>query len=229
MTTTAATIKRTPSPTVYLTRGLPGSGRTTLAKQLAGRTGLVICPEDDLPQNLRAGAFTASHNGRCAVMALTELKKQLLAARPTDIVVERPHVQLWEMRAAVRLAQKHNYRVKVCRTTTPWAQSWQQCAARSRHEVPPHLMARMAAKFEDGVSPEKILRSLDPWERRVAAKKMWQRLEFLPLPEKRKAWRILRTKFGEELAILMQKHGLLQEHGWPNTAGEIDYLVPAND
>lgn len=159
---------------------------------------------------------------------LRALGKKLETIPLRDIVLDRPHIELWEMRDAVQMAQRHGYKVKVCLTTTPWAKSWQKCATRTKHKIAPTLFAQMAADFEPGVSPAKILRSLTPFAKLERCEELWNRMETETGTTRAATWKEIRTRYPKELTRLIERHGLLKPHGWPKTAGDVEYLKPLN-
>ena len=189
---------------------------------------MIISPEETLPRGFKPGPFTKEHNAQCYLIADTELRLHLEARRPTDIILDRPHLELWEMRSIVKLIQKHGYKVKVCPTKTPWSKDWLKCAKRTKHKIEPAHFADMAAKYEPGVSVAKILGSLTPLQKLDYVEKLWHSLPGLPEEERRTTERMIYRTYPRQLTTLIEKHGLLKAHGWPNTTSDSTHLRPLN-
>ena len=114
----------TPCPTLTVLRGLPGSGKTTLARELrddarnrAGRPGtLVVISRDDIRQHL-IGLSMAPDDavldraGEALVTAIeTAIVDACLAAAGVDVVVDathldRSHLERWDVAAGLHGAQ----------------------------------------------------------------------------------------------------------------------------
>lgn len=210
-------------PTLHIVRGLPGSGRSTLAKLLAGGLGVVICPEEMLPADFSAEPFSAEHNSRCNLVGHEALKRAI-ADGIHPVVLDRPHTFLWEMRGPVKLAQSAGYEVVI--HTTVGTDDPARCARSTKHKVEPGVVLNMATQFEPGNSVEMVLESVSPFQRMERAKKLWDSLPTLSPVARAAAEKQLLTEYSKELATLTQKHGLLKDVGWPNLDPSLGFMRP---
>ena len=99
------------SKTLILMRGLPGSGKSTKAKKLAGEQGLVFSTDDFFmvkgeyafdPKMI--GEYHERNHERAAV-AMKEEKPL--------IIIDNTNIKLWEMRKYVESAEQYGYEVRI--------------------------------------------------------------------------------------------------------------------
>lgn len=102
--------------TLYIVRGVPGSGKSTFAKELVGES-FLVCEADkyfidkDGNYNFDATKLRAAHQW-CKDQVETYMKdSQLNDQFYTKIAVSNTFTREWEMQAYVDLAAKYGYRV----------------------------------------------------------------------------------------------------------------------
>lgn len=129
---------------LYLIRGLPGSGKTTLAYELSDVWGASHYEADDffIDDNgiyrYNKELIGAAH-AHCIAMAGTAM----LNNQP-DIIVSNTFTTLKEMEVYFQLAKKHGYIVSVILMQSEFI---------STHNVPAATLEKMKGRFEYDVSP----------------------------------------------------------------------------
>lgn len=142
---------------LVLMRGLPGSGKSHLAKQLAGDEGVVLSTDDFF---MSGGVYKfdptklGAHHG-----ANQRRAEESMAMGVSPIVIDNTNVRLWEMRAYAQAAIAHGYEIEFAAPTTEWAWNPAECAKRNAHGVPLAAIERMAQAFEPDATVEKVLAS----------------------------------------------------------------------
>ena len=141
-------------------RGLPGSGKSTKAKLLAGHQGQVFSADDYhvmvgngkydwKPENIgKAHAW----NQRRAMTAVE-------ACVPV-IVIDNTNTTLREMRAYrqhMKLAMLHGYTISVEESDTSWAFDVDECFKRGTHNVPLDTLHKMYERYCLNADVEHIL------------------------------------------------------------------------
>jgi predicted kinase len=156
-----------------LVRGLPGSGRTTLARELAGDTGRIFSHEDDLPRLVHGltpeGMSIA--DGECFMDTA-----EAMAGGANHIVVERVFGQVYTMRELARLAQARGYEVQIHEPQTEWARDPRGCLERTSRSISTEDMAFASSRWDHVHNVEQVLTTRTPTERINDAKDAWAEL-----------------------------------------------------
>ena len=141
-------------------RGLPGSGKSTKAKNLAGAQGQVFSADDYhvmigngkynwKPENV---GKAHSWNQRRALEALN-------AGIPI-VVIDNTNTTLREMRAYlphIKRAMLLGYKVSVQESDTSWAFDIEECFKKGTHNVPKETLQKMYDRYVLNVDVEHIL------------------------------------------------------------------------
>jgi predicted kinase len=128
-------------PTLTIIRGLPGSGKTTLAKAIQEATGAAHIEADMFFEGADGYRFDASKIKDAHEWCKRGVRNMMSEGR--DIIVANTFTQHWEMADYLALAReprRHNYTVNVlvCRG------AWQNV-----HGVPESAIERMRNRWED--------------------------------------------------------------------------------
>jgi predicted kinase len=120
--------------TIYLYRGLPGSGKSTAAKKL----GCFNIEADQFfvteGQYKWSGDRVSRAHKWCFDVASIAVSNRM------DVVVSNTFTALWEMENYIKLAKDNGYDVKVVRCTGNYGNT---------HGVPEETLTRMKDRFED--------------------------------------------------------------------------------
>ena len=146
---------------LYIMRGLPGSGKSTIAEKL-GKDGVVLGSDDffmvDGEYVFDPDALGYAHfwnQGR-----VEEAMKQQIS----PIVADNTNVQAWEMKPYVEMAIKYGYKIEFREANTPWKFDAQELAKRNQHGVPLDVIEDKLSRWEPDVTVEEILKSEKPKE-----------------------------------------------------------------
>jgi len=121
-------------PTLYIIRGLPGSGKTTLAKKL----GCLYCEADGFFQTEEGYKFDASKLPQAHAWCFAAVDEVCRGGKE-DVAVSNTFTQRWEYEPYLEMAKEFGYQVQVIEVHGDFG---------SVHGVPEGTIARMGARWE---------------------------------------------------------------------------------
>jgi len=134
------------NPTLFLVRGIPGSGKSTFAKHIWNE--YAICEADKFFHNKETGEynFDASRLKEAHEWCRNEVETRMKdhQANPQyypEIVVSNTFTQEWEMQSYIDLAAKYGYQVTTLIVENRHGNS-------NVHNVPPETLDRMRQRFD---------------------------------------------------------------------------------
>jgi adenylate kinase family enzyme len=131
---------------LIIMRGIPGSGKTTVAKWLYRNA--VYCSADDGHIINGEYQFNPSRIAICHAECKVKVIRALAAEEP-QIVVDNTNIHFWEFTEYLELALLADYEVTIIELGPPTeVQYVRDCAARNTHGVPNATVAIMAFEWE---------------------------------------------------------------------------------
>ena len=148
---------------LVILRGLPGSGKTTLAKHITRQHGVVYSSDDYFMENgvykFQAKKLKDSH--------LWNQDRTRVAMENGErlIVIDNTNVRKWEAKQYVKLGIEHGYKIIFKEVDTPWRFDVVELVRRDTNGVPRAIIARMLEQWENDFTVDNVLNSKAPWDK----------------------------------------------------------------
>lgn len=133
---------------MILMRGVPGSGKSFLAKRLAGRLGGKIYSADDMLMTGEEYVWT-SPLVYTAHQIVQQLVKLAMIRNEKVIIIDNTNIRPRQARPYVELAVKHAYEIEVREPTTHWRHDVQELLARGTHSIPQEVLEHMVETWKN--------------------------------------------------------------------------------
>ena len=147
------------APKMYIMRGVSGSGKSTMAKQLVG-SGEIFSTDDFFTSSSGQYNFDMNYISDAHGWNKDRVQKAVNEGM-SPIVVDNTTVQAWEAKPYVEMAQEAGYDIEVVEPDSPW---WQDFEPGMSEEDLADLASTLAEKNTHGVPEEVVLRMLTRWE-----------------------------------------------------------------
>lgn len=153
---------------LILLRGLPGSGKSKLAAQLAEKTaGAVVVSTDTQMEGVNEPFLSPYRMGLAYELARSDTLRAAAAAAPL-IIIDHTNATNWEMGTFARIGVERGYAVSVQEPDTPWAKNPDECYLNSPQAgLTREDMRDLAASWEETLPLPQLLIAPTPLERRA--------------------------------------------------------------
>ncbi|XP_036618851.1 NEDD4-binding protein 2 isoform X2 [Trichosurus vulpecula] len=148
--------------TLVLLRGLPGSGKSFLARKLLeeNRNGIILSSDDFFYKN---GQYKFDGNLLGEAHEWNQKRaKEALEKKISPVIIDNTNLQAWEMKPYIILSQKYKYKVHFREPETWWKFKPKELARRNIHGITKEKIARMLEHYERYVSVTHVLDSSVP-------------------------------------------------------------------
>lgn len=136
---------------IYLMRGLPGSGKSTMASGLGG----LVFSTDDFFMVDGQYRFDPEKIAEYHQKNIDRTEVAMKTGEPL-IVIDNTNILAAHMRPYVLLADQYGYRVEIRMPTTPWMWDVDILAERNSHHVSRDILLRMKNAFEQPIDLQSI-------------------------------------------------------------------------
>ncbi|XP_059187414.1 NEDD4-binding protein 2-like 2 [Centropristis striata] len=147
---------------LILMRGLPGSGKSTMARELltTGPSGLILSTDDYFCHRdgyrYEPGLLGAAHEWN------QNRAKDAMHDGRSPIIIDNTNGQAWEMKPYVKMALERGYKVDFCEPDTSWKFDPYELERRNKHGVPQEKIAQMMDRFSFPISVDIVMSSQEP-------------------------------------------------------------------
>lgn len=143
--------------TLILMRGLPGSGKTTLAKEIQSQNpGSIILSTDEFWRKNGKYQFDPSRLDAAHLWNQQRCMKAM-QDQVDMIIIDNTNIRLAEMQPYAQLAWAYNYMFMTKVPTTDWAFEVDDCFHLNSHNVPHYLIEQMNKDWVHNPTFDQIL------------------------------------------------------------------------
>ena len=158
-----------PQKFLYVMRGCPGSGKSTVAKTLVigkrngqepARDGVILSTDDFW---MKDGVYTYDKARIGEAHRWNEKRAfEAFEAGISPVVIDNTNITAFSMKPYVEVALHFGYEVKIVEPTTPWAFDAEELTKRNTHGVPREVIDKMLIDWEKDLTVEDIEKSKPP-------------------------------------------------------------------
>ncbi|XP_016848102.1 uncharacterized protein LOC100559189 isoform X2 [Anolis carolinensis] len=151
---------------LFILRGLPGSGKTTLSHILLGksRDGIVFSTDDYFRQNNGCWSYNIALLGDAHDWNQKRAKQAMDHGR-SPIIIDNTNTQAWEMKPYVEAALEKGYRVEFHEPDTWWKFNPEELEKRNEHGVSREKIVQMLERYEYQMSIPIVMNSVLPFHK----------------------------------------------------------------
>ncbi|MDD3925690.1 MAG: AAA family ATPase [bacterium] len=133
--------------TLYILRGLPGSGKSTIAGRISDGRGVILSTDeyfmDGELYNFNPSRLGAAHKWNLS-RAILSMDKGI-----TPVIIDNTNVRLRDAERYIKAAVARGYCVEVREPDTLWKFDAAELARRNRHGVSEEAIGKMLDRWED--------------------------------------------------------------------------------
>ncbi len=141
---------------LIIMRGLPGSGKSYLAKKLA-ENGIIFSTDDFFVKD-GVYNFDKEKIGEAHGWNQNRAKSAMDKGEPL-IVIDNTNVLAWESKEYVIHGIKLGYEILIKIPETPWAFNFDELLERNQHSLPEDVLKRMVESFDKTITVKDIIDS----------------------------------------------------------------------
>ncbi len=130
----------------FILRGLPGSGKSTIAKILASIADVIVCSADNLFVNRATGVYQFDKTKLPQAHAECYKKFYGCILEGYNVVIDNTNTSEWEYKKYKDFAEKMGYQVHVINVQTNLSDK--ELADRNVHKVPLETITLMRERYD---------------------------------------------------------------------------------
>lgn len=148
---------------IYLLRGLPGSGKTSLARKLKRDFPSAVVFSTDDYFLMEDGSYIYNPDLLQDAHKWNQKRAGKAVSRGrTPIIIDNTNILAWHMKPYAVMALENRYQVIFLEPNTEWKFNVRELARRNSHGVPREKIQRMKNAYQHNVTFNMVLRAEEP-------------------------------------------------------------------
>ncbi|KAE8627332.1 hypothetical protein XENTR_v10006946 [Xenopus tropicalis] len=148
---------------IYLLRGLPGSGKSSLARKLKQDFPSALVFSTDEYFLMDDGTYLFDHEMLPEAHKWNQKRaRKAMSKGKTPIIIDNTNIQAWEMKPYAVMALENQYQVIFLEPSTRWKFNVAELARRNSHGVPREKIQRMKDVYDHNVTFQTVLHAEKP-------------------------------------------------------------------
>ncbi|CAD5117232.1 DgyrCDS6028 [Dimorphilus gyrociliatus] len=133
---------------MYILRGLPGSGKSTISNQLVDlHEKTIICSADDFFLNLD-GVYEYNETKKKEAHCWCQEKAKEACSLGNHVIIDNTNVRKWELKFYIDLAKEFGYVTIVIEPETDWKWDPEILSRKNKHKVTKEVLERKLKNYE---------------------------------------------------------------------------------
>jgi len=149
---------------LVIMRGLPGSGKSTHAKEITRNGGVIFSCDDYFKDEAGNYIYERSKLKDSHIWNQKRATDAMIAGVDL-IVIDNTNVRKWEAKPYVKMAVECHYEVSFVEPPYWWIYDIDELMSRDDKKVPKKTMERMQRDWESDFTVQNVLQSMPPWEK----------------------------------------------------------------
>ncbi|KAK6173334.1 hypothetical protein SNE40_016805 [Patella caerulea] len=139
---------------LVLLRGLPGSGKSHLAREIVGN-GIILSTDDYF---IKDGIYMFEPNDLTTAHTWNKQRAiNAMEAGTNPVIIDNTNTKIWEMKPYAKSASQNGYNIVIIEPDTPWKFKARELQAKNIHGVSKDVINKMKDRYDKNVTVEQLL------------------------------------------------------------------------
>ena len=141
----------------FILRGIPGSGKSTLSKELSSKYKARLCSADDFHIWWGFGIYDWQGFNTAIAHKSCQMKFDACLAAKSNVIVDNTNVRISDFKYYLEKAYYALYDIYVLEPSTEWKYDVEKCNLLNQHNVPKETIQRMLDSLNESKKIDKNL------------------------------------------------------------------------
>ncbi|CAL4228676.1 unnamed protein product, partial [Meganyctiphanes norvegica] len=144
---------------LIILRGLPGSGKSTLGRELLGRNGVILSTDDFFCDKQGIYHYDPTRITEAHTWNKRRAQKRLNDGK-SPVVIDNTNMEIWEFKPYIKMGLDLGFDIDILEPDTPWKLTPKILAEKNTHGVPKQKIIQMKSRYQQISSLENLLKEV---------------------------------------------------------------------